>query len=111
MSIHLLWKSIVSVDTTSPASQALSLLAAQGKVIESIGPGSVGRVQLQGVSWLARCADTLLHPLPVNTSVQIVDRVGVTLLVRPLATPVSAANDTSSACQIMPFISRETAVA
>ncbi len=108
MSIHLFWKSIFSIDT-APASQALSFMEAQGRVIESIGPNSVGRVQIQGVSWLARCADELLHPLPVNTPVQIVDRVGLTLLIRPLAMPASTANRASSVCHIMPFVHQETA--
>lgn len=66
--------------------QALSFMEAHGRVIEPIKPNATGRVNLQGVSWLARCPDTLLHPLPVDTPIQVVDRVGLTLLVRPIAT-------------------------
>lgn len=109
MSIRLLWQSFSSLDTTSSTSQSLSFMENQGKVIEPIGPNSTGRVQLQGVSWLARCVDTLLHPLPVNTPVQIVDRVGLTLLIRPLAIPMGNVSKFSSIHPIVPLVPYEEA--
>lgn len=100
MAICLFWTSIFSSDTTPHASQAFSFMEAQGKVIEPIGANATGRVQLQGVSWLARCADTLLHPLPVDTPVQVIERVGLVLLIRPLAMPVTPVIEPSSARHI-----------
>lgn len=84
MSICSFWKKVISLDTTLPSSEALSFLSAQGKVIESIEPGATGRVQLQGVSWLACCAETLQYPLPVETPVKIIGRSGLVLLIEPV---------------------------
>ncbi|MDV3349126.1 hypothetical protein D0962_05050 [Leptolyngbyaceae cyanobacterium CCMR0082] len=84
MSIRPFWKKVFSLDTTTPPSEALGFLKVQGRVIELIEPGSVGRVQLQGVSWLARCADALRYPLPVDTPVQVIDRNGLVLLIKPV---------------------------
>ena len=93
MSIRSYLASIFRLDTPSPMpQQALSFMEAQGRVIEPIQPHAAGRVKLQGVSWLARCADTLIHPLPVDTPIQVIDRIGLTLLVRPLITPVCIEN-------------------
>lgn len=88
MSIRSHLAAIFHIDTSSPTPQALRFMEAHGRVIEPIKPNSTGRIKLQGVSWLARCSDTLLHPLPVDTPVQVIDRVGLTLLIRPLAIPV-----------------------
>lgn len=87
MSIRSKLAAIFHVDTPSPTPQAMSFMEAYGRVIEPIKPNSNGRIKLQGVSWLARCSDTLLHPLPIDTPIQVIDRVGLTLLVRPLAIP------------------------
>ena len=92
MSIYLFWQSIFDIDTTPRRSQSLNFLEAQGRVTEPIAPNDVGRIQLQGVSWLARCTDTLLHPLPINTPVQVVGRVGLTVLIRPVAVAVHPPN-------------------
>ena len=89
MSIRPFWKKIFSLATTTPPSEALSFLSVQGKVIEPIEPNAIGRVQLQGVSWLARCADTLRYPLPVDTPVQVVKRIGLVLLIKPVVMPVA----------------------
>lgn len=102
MSIYLFWKSIFDIDTTPHRCQNMSFMEAQGRVAEPIDPNAVGRVQLQGVSWLARCQDTLLHPLPVNTPVQVVDRVGLTLLIRPVAMSVTPLRKASSVGDLVP---------
>ncbi|MEM9807884.1 MAG: NfeD family protein, partial [Cyanobacteria bacterium P01_D01_bin.56] len=87
MSIRSKLAAIFHIDTSSLTPQALSFMDAHGRVIEPIKPNSTGRIKLQGVSWLARCSDTLLHPLPIDTPIQVIDRVGLTLIVRPLAIP------------------------
>ena len=89
MSIRSQLASIFHIDTSSPVPQTSSFMEAHGRVIEPIKPNCTGRVKLQGVSWLARCNDTLLHPLPVETPIQVIGRVGLTLLVRPLAMPAT----------------------
>lgn len=109
MSIYSFWKSFFPTDTLPSVNQSLVFMEAEGKVIEPIGPTNSGRVQLQGVSWLARCADTLLHPLPVGTPVQVIDRVGLTLLIRPLAMPVTRVNKMPSVCHKVSSIHQKTA--
>ncbi|MEM9265863.1 MAG: NfeD family protein [Cyanobacteria bacterium P01_F01_bin.13] len=89
MSIRPFWKKIFSLDTTAPRSEALSFLEVEGKVIEPIAPGATGRVQLQGVSWLARCVDTLRYPLPVETPVRVIKRIGLILLIKPVVVPMA----------------------
>ncbi len=89
MSICSIWQSVFGGDTTPRSTpQPLSFMDAQGTVIESIRPNAIGRVRLQGVSWPARCADTLCS-LPVNTPVHVTARVGLTLLIRPVPTPAA----------------------
>ena len=65
-------------------SPSLGFLETEGYVSEAIAPGAVGRIQLQGVSWQARCADTTICPIPTGTPVTIVERVGLVLMVRPV---------------------------
>lgn len=89
MSISLFWQSFLGVSTTAISSQTLAFTDAQAKVIETIEPNAIGRVQLHGVSWLARCSGTLLHPVAVGTQVQVMGRVGLILLIQPLAIPVT----------------------
>ena len=84
MSIRSHLDSIFRLNSPSAISQASSFMEAHGKVIAPIKPNCIGRVKLQGVSWLARCPDTLLHPLPINTPIQVIDRLGLTLIVRPI---------------------------
>ncbi|MEM1242226.1 MAG: NfeD family protein [Cyanobacteria bacterium P01_H01_bin.26] len=101
MSIRSILKSVLNSDTTPrPASLKLSFMDAQGTVIEPIQPNATGRVKLQGVSWLARCEDTQLCFLPVNTPVRVVDRVGLTLLIRPVAMPAVSTHDLSLLCRL-----------
>ena len=103
MHIRSFWKKVFSLDTTMPPSEALSFLSTQGHVIESIEPGATGRVRLQGVSWLARCSETLSYPVPVDTSVRIIDRMGLVLMIEPIL-PLSIINfplsETYSGCRV-----------
>ena len=101
MFIHLIWKSIFSSDTTP--SQSLSIINAQGIVTEAIGPNATGRVQLHGVSWLARCADQQVYSLPVDTPVQVVARAGLILLIRPRAASATAVHTVSTEAGIRPI--------
>ncbi|MEA5467059.1 NfeD family protein [Leptothoe sp. PORK10 BA2] len=110
MSIRLFWQSLFRIDTRPAHDQFLVFITAQGKVIEPIGPANVtGRVQLQGVSWLARCGDTLLYPLPVGTPVKVIDRVGLTLIIRPLAMSVTWVNQLPSVGLMVSSIHQKTA--
>ncbi|MGD1855129.1 MAG: NfeD family protein [Leptolyngbyaceae cyanobacterium] len=90
MSIRSILKSIFGSDTTPHSTpHLLSVMDAQGTVIESIRPNATGRVKLQGVSWLARCADTQVCSLPIETPVRVVARVGLILLIRPVTMPAT----------------------
>lgn len=62
----------------------------KGIVIESIGSGDEGVIKLQGVYWTAKSSVPLRWPIPANTPVMIEKRIGLTLIVRPLATEGAA---------------------
>jgi membrane protein implicated in regulation of membrane protease activity len=72
--------------TLSTLSQSSDLTAFQGRgVVErTITPSTPGRVYFQASYWPARLSQPGVNDLPPGTLVEVVDRKGLTLLVKPL---------------------------
>lgn len=57
----------------------------QATVFDAIHPHKTGRVKFLGTWWKARCQQDIL--LRSNVTVHVVDRIGSTLIVEPIAEP------------------------
>ena len=59
-------------------------MRAQGKVITPVGPCTMGQISLQGVFWKAKSIKDVSTPLSAGTLVEVVERIGLVLLIRPI---------------------------
>jgi membrane protein implicated in regulation of membrane protease activity len=69
-----------------PNPPSKSFDATFGETLSEILPGTTGRVQYEGQSWLAQCEDPSLHLAPHQT-VRILDRKGTMLIITNLISP------------------------
>lgn len=57
----------------------------EATVVETINPGGRGRICLHGVYWRAKSVVDTQKAIPENTTVTIVDRRGLLLIVKPVS--------------------------
>ncbi|MCU0549152.1 MAG: NfeD family protein [Leptolyngbya sp. Prado105] len=79
--------SIADFDPESPSEYRTKVLEVGriAVVCELLRPGQFGQVEVGGTWWTAYCLQEL--ELPVGAKVKVIDRVDLTLVVEPVASP------------------------